>query len=494
MSGGLDILTLHGCFMIKVLLLSISLCSFTLLAKNTVLIENVTIVSSHLQAPQIKMNVLLDNGRITHISRDKIISYNSKINGTDKFLTPGLMDSHAHVSSIPGMGFGVEVVASQYPELVKAYFEQQPKSFLYYGVTQVLDPNPGLHYKHFTSGANHPDYLRCEVITSKNTFPYVKKVDDKSKTMFTYVIDEAASAHETNSAEHAVLNIYNSGASCIKLYFEDGYGNASQWQTFTPKTLKRIKASADKVNLPILAHANALDMQQLALAASVDVIAHGMWNWGQYSRQANIAKEMSVTLDKIIADKVGYMPTQRVIAGLGELMNPTIAGSAEFLSVTPKSLINWYKTPQAQWFKEELRVGFDGMADQAIAEVFLYGRIGKGNQVIKYLNAAKHPILLASDFPGSPSFANQPGLTSFQEMKAMANAGLTLEDILAAATVNNAKQFKIAQDYGTVEVGKIANLLLLNSNPLDSIDAWNSIETIILHGKPLARADLIANK
>ena len=85
-------------------------------------------------------------------------------------------------------------------------------------------------------------------------------------------------------------------------------------------------------------------------------------------------------------------------------------------------------------------------------------------------------------------------MTSFQEMKAMANAGLTLEDILAAATVNNAKQFKIAQDYGTVEVGKIANLLLLNSNPLDSIDAWNSIETIILHGKPLARADLIANK
>lgn len=476
--------------MIKALLLSISLCSFALLAKDTVLIENVTIVSPHLQDVQIKMNVLLNDGRITKITQNKITSYDVKINGLGKFLTPGIMDSHAHVSSIPGMGFGVEPVAINHPTLVKAYFEQQPKSFLYYGVTQVLDPNPGVNFNHFTSAPSHPDYLRCEVITSKNTFPYVEKTDDKSRSMFTYVIDESASESEETSVERAVLNIYKSGASCIKLYFEDGYGNANQWKIFSPKTLRRIKVSAEKLNLPILAHANALDMQQLALAAGVDVIAHGMWNWGQYSRQANITTEMSETLDKIITDKVGYMPTQRVIAGLGEVMNPTIADSPEFSAITPKSLIDWYQTSQAQWFKEELRIGFDGMPDQAIANVFLNNRIGNGNKIIKYLSTAKHPILLASDFPGSPSLANQPGLTSFQEMKAMANAGLTLKDILAAATINNAKQFNIDKNYGTVEVGKIANLLLLQQNPLNTIEAWNSIETIILHGSPIARADL----
>jgi imidazolonepropionase-like amidohydrolase len=75
-------------------------------------------------------------------------------------------------------------------------------------------------------------------------------------------------------------------------------------------------------------------------------------------------------------------------------------------------------------------------------------------------------------------------------MKAMANAGLTLKDILAAATINNAKQFNIDKNYGTVEVGKIASVLLLQQNPLNTIEAWNSIETIILHGSPIARADL----
>ncbi|WP_252738852.1 amidohydrolase family protein [Colwellia sp. D2M02] len=480
--------------MIKALSLSISLLSFALLAQNKILIENVTIISPHLQAPKIQMNVLISDGRITEITDKDVISYDLKINGLGKFLTPGLMDSHAHVSSIPGMGFGVEPVAIKNPKLVKAYFEQQPRSFLYYGVTQILDPNPGVSFDYFTSAPHHPDYFRCEVLTSKNTFPYVEKTDALSRSMFTYLIDESAEATAVNSVESLVGKIANSGASCIKIYFEDGYGNASQWQTFSTNTLKRIKIAAEKFNLLIVAHANALDMQQLALAADVDVIAHGMWNWGQYNREKDIPKEISNTLDIMINNKVGYMPTQRVIAGLGEVMLPAIVNSPEFLSITPKSLIDWYKTTEAQWFKEELRIGFDGMPDQSISAAFLYGRIGKGNKVIQYLRSSNLPILLASDFPGSPSFANQPGLTTYQEMKAMVTAGLSLEEVLAAATINNAKQFRIDKDYGTVEVGKIANLLLLESNPLDAIESWDSIETIILHGSPIARENLVVNK
>ena len=252
--------------MIKILLLSIALLSFTTKAENTVLIENITIVSAHFKAPKTNMNVLIDDGRIIQISNNNLTndsnekentSYDIRINGTDKFLTPGLMDSHAHVSSIPGMGFGVEPMAIKHPEIVKAYFGQQPKSFLYYGITQILDPNPGVSFNHFTSAPIHPDYFRCEVLTSKNTFPYVEKTDDLSRSMFTYLVDENAQATENNSVESLVAEIAKSGASCIKLYFEDGYGNASQWQTFSTNTLERIKVSAEKSNLLIVAHANA---------------------------------------------------------------------------------------------------------------------------------------------------------------------------------------------------------------------------------------------
>jgi imidazolonepropionase-like amidohydrolase len=473
--------------MLKVIFFSVLFFHSTLWAKNSLLLENVTIVSSHLVDPLLNMNVLIENGRIIQITKKRITSKAPKINGFGKYLTPGIMDSHVHVSSIPGMGFGVDPVSVKHPNLAKAYYKQQPLSFLFYGVTQILDPNPGLTFKHFTSAKNHPDYFRCEVITSKNTFPYVEKQDDKSRSLFSYLIDENAEKNLPNSAEDIVLRISKTDAVCIKLYFEDGYGNDSQWSMLAPKTLQRIKLSADKANLPILAHANALDMQQLALAAGADVIAHGMWNWGEHARAKDMPAQIKNVLNSIVSNKIGFMPTQRVIAGLGEIMQHGIASSAAFLAITPKPLLDWYTTPKAQWFKEELRIGFDGLPDETISEIFLYGRVGKGNQVINYLNESKHPILLASDFPGSPSFANQPGLTTFQEMKALEKAGLSLKEVMAAATINNAKQFNIHNDYGTVEIGKIANLLLLKENPLSNIEAWNSIEIIILHGEPIQR-------
>ncbi len=56
-----------------------------------------------------------------------------------------------------------------------------------------------------------------------------------------------------------------------------------------------------------------------------------------------------------------------------------------------------------------------------------------------------------------------------------------------AGTINNARQFGLANDFGTVEVGKHANLLLLDANPLAAIEARNQIDTVILHGNATAR-------
>ena len=44
--------------------------------------------------------------------------------------------------------------------------------------------------------------------------------------------------------------------------------------------------------------------------------------------------------------------------------------------------------------------------------------------------------------------------------------------ILQAGTINNARQFRLDKDYGSVEAGKIGNLLLLTANPLESVRAW----------------------
>ena len=464
-------------------------------AQAALIIADVSIVSPHLPDPQHGMSILLEDGRIKAISASAIEVADGvqSVSAQGMYLVPGIMDSHVHVSSIPGMGFGVEPVARANPALVEAYYHQQPRSFLYYGVTQVLDPNPGMHWQKFTAADAHPDYFRCEVITSEDTFPLVEKTDEPSRAMFKYLVDERAPAGAAGSAESVVRDIADSGALCIKLYFEDGYGNASHWPLLSDQTLARIKQAASRFELPILAHANALDMYERAIKARVDVIAHGMWNWGEHSRENEVPPPIANVLDALIDKNIGYMATQRVIAGLGEVMLPETKSNPEFAFTTPSAVLDWYGTSSAQWFVDELRFGFDQLPDQTIADIFIHGRVGKGAKVMRYLADANYPILLGSDFPGSPSYANQPGLTTAQEMLMMADAGVELSQVMAAATINNAERFGIDADYGTVEVGKVANLLLLSANPLEDVAAWSAINYVIVNGELIDRARLAAN-
>ena len=75
-------------------------------------------------------------------------------------------------------------------------------------------------------------------------------------------------------------------------------------------------------------------------------------------------------------------------------------------------------------------------------------------------------------------------------MQDMAAVGISPHAIFQAATINNAKMLNIAHKYGTVSIGKVANLLLLSANPLENVQNWDSIELVIVHGKALPRAEL----
>ncbi|MGB5264620.1 MAG: amidohydrolase family protein, partial [Lutimonas sp.] len=82
----------------------------------------------------------------------------------------------------------------------------------------------------------------------------------------------------------------------------------------------------------------------------------------------------------------------------------------------------------------------------------------------------------------------------FLEMQHWLNAGVSLEKIFMAATYNNAKAFRIDKEYGTITQGKIANLLLLNKNPLEDITAYDAINSVIVHGQSYDRHTLSANQ
>jgi imidazolonepropionase-like amidohydrolase len=78
-------------------------------------------------------------------------------------------------------------------------------------------------------------------------------------------------------------------------------------------------------------------------------------------------------------------------------------------------------------------------------------------------------------------------------MQQLSKAGLSLGQIFRAAAINNARRFKIDSQVGTIEPGKMANLLLLRKSPLESVDAYDSIVTVWVHGKQLSRDSLAAD-
>ena len=451
------------------------------------LITDVTVVSSHLEAPQPHRDVLVRKGRVAAIlaASDRRPAGVPVLDGTGRFLTPGLMDSHVHVSLLPGLGFTGTPRCEDHPELVAAYLEQQPRSYLYHGVTQILDPNPGLSWPTFVEAPLRPDAWRCAVITTPGTYPFVEYDEKTARKLFPFLVNDGPGT----TPEEVVERIAATDAVGIKLYFEDGFGDQSRWPLLDDVTVGRIREAAHAHGLLLFAHANAWDMYAVALRNQVDIMAHGLWNWGPENGSPGLPTGIAELLDRIVARGTGYQPTTQVMAGLGGLMDPAILDDPAVALTLPRGYLAFLRTPVGQHFREEIIRDFGGLEPPVIRSIV--GRImDRGDRALRHIHAAGHPLLLASDCPGNPGHANQPGLTTYHEMLALGEAGLTPAQVMAAATINNARQFGLMGDHGTVEGGKVANLLLLTEDPLAAISAWDSIEAVILHGRVLPRESL----
>ena len=83
-----------------------------------------------------------------------------------------------------------------------------------------------------------------------------------------------------------------------------------------------------------------------------------------------------------------------------------------------------------------------------------------------------------------------PGLSLHQELVLLADAGLTPLEALRTATLNPARVMGLADSLGTIEVGRLADLVLLDANPLADISNTQRIRAVIANGRLFRRADL----
>ena len=83
-----------------------------------------------------------------------------------------------------------------------------------------------------------------------------------------------------------------------------------------------------------------------------------------------------------------------------------------------------------------------------------------------------------------------PGFSLHQELEYFVKAGFTPLEALQTATLNPAKFFRRTADLGSVEKGKLADLVVLDANPLEDIHNTRRIRAVVLAGRFLSRQQL----
>lgn len=114
--------------------------------------------------------------------------------------------------------------------------------------------------------------------------------------------------------------------------------------------------------------------------------------------------------------------------------------------------------------------------------------IEKELEVVQLLHKAGVPFLAGTDTP--PGVYVFPGFSLHEELQRFVDAGFTPLEALQTATLNPAKFFKIEDQFGAVEKGKIADLVLLEANPVEDIGNTQKIAGVILNGRYYSKAEL----
>ena len=108
--------------------------------------------------------------------------------------------------------------------------------------------------------------------------------------------------------------------------------------------------------------------------------------------------------------------------------------------------------------------------------------------MVKKLDQAGVPFLAGTDCPAGVDVI--PGFSLHLELERFIAAGFTPLQTLQTATINAAKFLDKVSDFGTVEKGKIADLVVLDANPLEDIRNTQKITAVVANGRYFSRAQL----
>jgi len=387
--------------------------------------------------------VLVNNGIITAegaASAVVVPAGAQVIDGAGKTLVPGLWDSHQHVGDDFSGPF-----------------------LLALGITSVRDPGND----NALTIARAARRARGELL-SPNVYPSVL-IDGKgpnSAQLGTIVTSEAEAIAAVDKAK------------------KDGFTGIKFYGTYNPDWVAPAAAEAHKLGLHVHGHLPAGMRPSQAVAAGYDEITHIYFvsmeampdsvvstsnginrfeGTGRYLKDVDLnAPPMKSLIDLMSAKKIGSDPTLVVVEALFVPENGDLSPAyAPYVGTLPPAMERGFREGGFVVPKDLTRADFRKSFSKEL-------------ELVQKMHKAGVPIVAGTD--GS-------GLELVRELELYVLAGFTPEEALAAATIAPAGNVGADKTTGSIEVGKVADLVLVEGDPSRSIGDLRNTRTVMMGGK-----------
>jgi len=404
----------------------------------TYMIQNVNILTMKDSVLIKNQSVLIENGTIQKIGTDIQNPNATIIDGTGKFLMPGLTDMHVHL------------------------FDRHPLKntwimlLLINGVTSVRD----------MCGEPGKLQLRAKIknneILAPNLYqsgPIINGVRDNAG-LFSF-------AATSEQGREIVIAQKKSGYDFIKVY--DG---------LTKEAYSAIVDEAHQQEILVDGHLPDKISLEDAIKLKHNSIEHltGYFEWKDYQVSLNVPDNYaSLTANSTVWNCPTlynhYMNGSR--KGASEMMN-----YAETSGLLPSDLREIWKKRMNNNSREVMEI-----VDKYGASNFESLR-----KIVLTLYNSKAKLIAGTDAGNLPLLI--PGYSLHQELRIMNEMGIPNYEVLKMTTVNAALAMNKNTEFGTVEVGKRADLLLLDANPLDNINNLQNMSGLMIRGIWLSEGEI----
>ena len=403
---------------------------------NSYLITNVNIIPMNQDTILVDKMVHIKDGLINNIADNIKIKDVEIINAKDKYLIPGLIDMHVHIWDRYELGL-----------------------YLSNGVTAVRNLWGMPMHLRLKEDINNDEIISPMFFTTgpKLTGPE-------------FIGDDNLQLANPTEAKEKVISYKKRGYDFIKTY----YG-------LTEDIFDAVIEQATISDMDIVAHPSQKVPYSYHFNPQIKSIEHAE----EIIQQPLNYKLDTLKLKKVINDFAkskhsSFSPTLTVYNNIYKmLMDDNILESEQLQLMNPLIKRVDSKAQFERWYHTKLK---DSSIVKAIKNQHDFHL-----KIINRLHDAGVTFICGTDAGIGVTI---PGFSIHQELAFYKEAGLSNYEVLKTATINASKTHSIMNNMGTIEVGKVANLLLVDNNPLSDLSGLQNPSTVFIKGRKLNRKTL----